>query len=158
MRLQDFIIQENTSATEALFEAARKVPADKLDWTPLDNGRSVLDICQECAMSTRWATGLMVPGAKFEMTPEVMAQFESAKAALKTLDECEAAAKQGVDTLNATIDKIPDDHLTKTAHLPFGPSPDWPISQVAGIHAWNCRYHVGQINYIQTLYGDKAMG
>ncbi|MES1227084.1 MAG: hypothetical protein ABUL72_00345 [Armatimonadota bacterium] len=157
MRLQDLLIKENNDSTDAFFAAVRKVPADKLDWKPGEDSRSALGIAREVALSPTWPDGLMTPGAKLEMTPEMMEEFGKRAEALTTLDDCESTARAGVAALNEKIAGIPDDHLFQTAHLPFGKNPDWPIYDVAGIHAWNARYHTGQVNYIQTLYGDKSM-
>lgn len=157
MRLQDILIEENTDATDAFFRAVRKIPADKLDWKPSDSARSALEIAKEVALSTAWPMGLMTPGAKFEMTPEIMAEFTQRRDAISGLDEAEQIARAGVAELNQAIAAIPDDHLTQTAWLPFGKSNDWPIHHVAGIYSSNARYHTGQVNYIQTCYGDHSM-
>jgi len=155
--MQDLIIEENNDATEAFFRAVRKMPADKLDWKPTDSARSALEIAKEVALSTIWPMGLMTPGAKFEMTPEIMAEFTQKRDAIASLDEAESTARAGLEALNKEVAAIPDDHLTQTAWLPFGKTNDWPIHQVAGIYASNARYHIGQINYIQTCYGDHSM-
>ena len=157
MRVQDIIVKENNAATKAFFDAVRKVPADKLEWKPGEDARNVLSIAKEVALSTGWPMGLLTPGAKLDFTPEVMAEHEKQLNALNNLEDCEAKAQAGVSALNSAVANIPDEHLDQTAHLPFGESHDWPIYEVAGVYAWNARYHTGQINYIQTLYGDKSM-
>lgn len=157
MRIQDLIIEENTDATEAFFHAVRKIPADKLNWKPTDSARSALEIAKEVALSTYWPMGLMTPGTKFEMTPEIMAEFTQRRDAIQSLDEAESVAKAGLEALNKEVATIPDEHLTQTMWMPFGKSNDWPIHKVAGIYASNARYHIGQINYIQTCYGDMSM-
>ena len=44
--------------------------------------------------------------------------------------------------------------------LPFGPGGSmkpFTIAEMADYPRWNFTYHLGQIGYIQTLYGDNAM-
>src|SRR5580658_2293180 len=99
MKAQDLIAHNNTSNTQSLFKAARKVPEDKVEWKPLDSGRSVLDVCQECALSPTWAISLLGSDKPFELTPEMMEQFQKNKQALKTIDDCEKAAEENIAKL-----------------------------------------------------------
>jgi hypothetical protein len=158
MKIQDTIISANKDATDALFKAARRVPADKLDWKPLDEGRSVLDICAEVALSPTWPLGLAFSPEPFQMTDEIMAELTAEKAALKSLDQCEATAAANLATFNEAVANVPDEKFETTVTVTFSPTPEWSFFDALMVHHWNAVYHAGQINYIQTLYGDKGMG
>jgi hypothetical protein len=157
VKAQELIVANNLSNTGSLFRAARKVPADKLEWQPLDAGRSVLDVCQECALSPTWPLALFASDKPFEMTPEIMAAFREAKAALKTLDDCEKAANENVAKLNELVSAFPDERMGDTIPMSMWPGGHMPITEALQLHNWNVSYHTGQINYIQTLYGDSSM-
>jgi len=157
MTAQELIAYNNTSNTKSLFRAARKVPADKVEWKPLDSGRSVLDQCQECALSSTWAFSVLDTDKPFEMTPEIIQAFMEAKAKLTTIDECEAAAEENLAKLNAFVLAYPDEKLGDTVPMPMWPGGNMPVVEALQLHNWNVSYHTGQINYIQTLYGDTGM-
>ena len=44
----------------------------------------------------------------------------------------------------------------KQVTLPFGAGGDWTLAEIIQANYWNTSYHHGQVNYIQTLYGDTA--
>lgn len=157
MTAQELIATNNSANTKSLFRAARKVPAEKLEWRPLDNGRSVLDICQECALSATWPVTLFASDKPFQLTPEIMEQFKTAKAALKTLDECEAAAEANVAKLNELVLSFPDEKMGESIPMPMFPGGQMPVTEALQLYNWNVSYHTGQVNYIQTLYGDASM-
>jgi hypothetical protein len=157
VKAQELIVHNNNSNTQSLFRAARKVPADKVEWQPLDSGRSVLDVCQECALSPTWAISLLASDKPFSITPEMMQEFENTKKSLTTLDECEKMAEANLAKLNELVLNFPDDKLGGTVAMPMWPGGQMPIIEALQIHNWNVSYHTGQVNYVQTLYGDKSM-
>jgi uncharacterized damage-inducible protein DinB len=154
---QELIAYNNESNTKSLFKAARKVPADKIEWRPLDGGRSVLDVCQECALSPTWPLALITSNKPFEMTPEIMAQYQEAKEALKPLDDCEKTAEENVAKLNEAVLAFPDSKMGDTIPMSMWPGGQMPAAEALQLHNWNVSYHTGQVNYIQTLYGDHSM-
>lgn len=156
MTIKQLIIDLSTQATDGLFHRARQVPADKLEWRPLDEGRSVLNIASECALSPLWGVEV-VQNNGLEMTPEMAAEFEAKVAALTSLDLAEKTARENLSTLIEFINALPEEKLSQTITMPFGRSTEWSVPDVLLLHYWNATYHGGQICYIQTLYGDKSM-
>ena len=59
MTIKEFIIADAVQSFDNFMVTARKVAADKLDWKPLDNGRSTLDQAQEVALCPTWVPGLL---------------------------------------------------------------------------------------------------
>jgi len=47
MHYQDQIIKTTKYATDSLFRISRAMPEDKINWKPLDNGRTVIDQLQK---------------------------------------------------------------------------------------------------------------
>jgi hypothetical protein len=157
MTYQDYIIASMEKVTGDIFRAARAVPADKVEWRPLGEGRSVLDILQECAQSPQWITGLVLNKKFPDVSPEEMAKGREARKQWKTIDDCENASRENCSALYAAIREVPESEFGLIVHLPFGGGIDLPLMAVMGLHYWNTVYHSGQVNYIQTLYGDKDM-
>lgn len=151
MTIKEYIIADAAKSFAHFMENARKVPADKLEWKPLDNGRSVLDQAQECALCPLWVPGLL---EKRGFDPAGFESFEASKAALTSLDACEEAGKANLATMAAAIQAFPDSDMDVEIDLPWG---HYTLTEVMGFPAWNLHYHLGQVGYIQTLYGDFSM-
>ncbi|MCE9558253.1 MAG: DinB family protein, partial [Armatimonadetes bacterium] len=90
----------------------------------------------------------------FEMSEEAMAQYGEAISKMTSFDECKATLDENLKTMNAAISAFPESRLSEEITLPWG---TFNFAEVMAIPAWNFDYHLGQINYIQTLYGDKEM-
>jgi hypothetical protein len=151
MTIKEFIIADTVRSFDNLMATARKVPADKLDWKPLDAGRSTLNLAAECAVCPTWVPGLL--GAR-GFDPALFSTFEESVNALKTLDECEATGKANLEKLKDAINAFPDEDMDTQVELPWG---KYSLREVMTFAGWNCTYHMGQISYIQTLYGDMSM-
>lgn len=132
----DLIVSLTRQAHVGLFHQARKVPADKLEWRPLETGRSVLDIAAECALSPTWGSEVVEMGG-FEMTEEVMAEFNAAKADLTALDACEKMAEENLAKFEAFARALPAERLDEIMEMPFGRTKQWPVADVLLIHQWN---------------------
>ena len=156
MTAQDFLINETLRSVDAFFDAIKRVPADKLEWSPLDNGRSVLNQAQECAQSAMWGVSVVRAG-KFDWDAEKLAKAKEERESWTTLDQCEAKCRENTEALVKLIRETREEDLEKTISIPFGKTHDWKIVDILNLHAWNLHYHTGQVNYIQTLYGDKTM-
>ena len=73
---------------------------------------------------------------------------------MPTLEACEEAGKANLEAMKAAIIAFPESDMDVRIDLPWG---NYSLTEVMGFPAWNMIYHFGQINYIQTLYGDFSM-
>jgi uncharacterized damage-inducible protein DinB len=156
MKFQDYIIDAIEIAFKDAFKAARAVPEDKLSWKPLDLGRSVLDQAQELAQCPDYVTG-MVKGEKSSDNDGDWDAVIKERQAWTTLDKCQEIANERLAALYDAIRACPDERLKETVWLPYDGGRDFTIEEIMDYPRWNANYHSGQINYIQTLYGDKEM-
>lgn len=157
MRLQEFMIKDTRQAMEGAFRYAKVVPEDKRDWKPLDTGRSVLDLARELAMCPDWASQLFDPAIAEAATHEAEA---NEMASWQSVEACEVACYKKLDRYFDVIANFPDDKLSETSELPFGPGgtmQTFTMEELMDYPRWNAAYHQGQIAYIQTLYGDKSL-
>jgi len=151
MTLKEYVVLETEKSLKNIFEAARKVPAEKVDWKPLDNGRSTLDQIQEVAYCPLWVPGLL---EKRAFDPAGFEAYEETRKGWTTLDECETAANANMETFKAAVAALPESDFDIKIDLPWG---NYTLAEVMGFPMWNMHYHLGQVCYVQTLYGDFSM-
>ena len=154
MRLQDLIINQTRYAMDEAFRYAIAVPEAKLTWKPLDSGRSVLEMTRELAMCADWGyDALTGKGMEEEANSESVMEWD----AWLTVEECKQAATIKLERFYALVSSYPDEKLTLTLELPYGPDGSmrtFSMAEMMNYPHWNAVYHQGQIAYIQTLYGD----
>jgi hypothetical protein len=151
MNVIDFIIQDTERNLANFFYTCRQVPADKLEWRPLDAGRSTLDQAQEVALCPMWVPGLLSARG---FDPSIFGGFEEGKAQLPDLDACEAAANENMKKLIEAVKAFPEAEYQTEVEFPWG---KYTFLQTMTFAGWNANYHMGQVSYIQTLYGDQSM-
>lgn len=159
MRLQDHMIEVTRTACEEAFRYAKAVPQDKIDWKPLDAGQSVLSMCRELAKCPDWAHDL-VSDAPADWSEEAQAASKAEMESWTTVEQCEQAAQEKLGRLFELYAGLPDARLSETKDLPFGPGGSmktFTMPEMLDYPRWNFNYHLGQIAYIQTLYGDKGL-
>lgn len=157
MRYQEMMIEATKVAAADAFKYAKAVPADKLDWRPMDAGRSVLDICKELAVSPHWATVILQGGQMPEFAEEAMAEFANQTASWTTVEIIEEVAAKNLEEFYRVVREFPDERLGEKYTLPFDGGQEVTMAENIGYPLWNFSYHQGQIAYIQTLYGDHKM-
>lgn len=156
MRLQDYMIDVTRAAAKEVFRYARAVPADKLDWKPMDTGRSTLDLCRELAMCPGWAVDI-ISGKPMEWNDESVAAMQAEQSQWNTAEDCEAECDRRLEKLFEMFRTMPDSKLEEKRWLPFDGGRDFTVPEMMDYPRWNFNYHLGQIAYIQRLYGDTEM-
>ena len=157
MRIQEYMIDVTKSAASEAFKCARRTAADKVDWKPLDEGRSVLDQCREMAMCPKWAEDIISGVPMPEWNEEAFAAIKAEQEQWKTIDDCEDECNRRMESLFDMYRSLPDEKLSETRWLPYDGGRDFTMAEMMDYPHWNFTYHLGQIAYIQTLYGDKEM-
>jgi hypothetical protein len=159
MRLQDYTIDVTKEAKEEAFRYAKAVPEDKADWKPLDAGQSVLSMCRELAKCPDWAYEL-VSGEEANWSEEAQAAQKAEMEGWTSVEACERACEEKLGRYFELLKGLPDARFTETKDLPFGPGGSmktFTMAEMMDYPRWNFTYHLGQIGYIQTLYGDKGL-
>lgn len=157
MRFQVYIITATEEAAKDAFKYAKAVPSEKVAWKPLDSGRSVLDQCQEMALCPQWALEIVAQQDLPERSEETMKAIEAEKAQFTTVEACETECNRRLAALLDYYRAMPDDRLSEKKWLPFDGGRDFEMPEMMEYPRWNFNYHLGQIAYIQTLYGDSEM-
>ncbi len=155
MQAKDFLIRLTREQLEALFRNARALPEDRLDWRPMDQGRSALDQVRECAAIPRLLTRVLRERA-FNVGSEEMEALR-AEWATWSLDEAERIGREETETFLEVLASMSEEELQKRIPVPFFGGVERTLAEIASTHVWNLIYHIGQIAYIQTLLGDREM-
>jgi uncharacterized damage-inducible protein DinB len=135
---------------DRLFEIARKIPADKLDWKPGPDARSTLDQLQEVATSLqRFLPG--IKARKVEFDPEMFAQWVAERKQITSLDELEKLTRESTKELTDYVRTVPEADLDLPVDMPF--PGEFKVADVLAYHLWNSSYHEGQINTLAFLIG-----
>lgn len=156
MRYQDVIAEKIESAARSLFKSARSMPADKLEWSPMEKGRTALNQLQECGGTPR-IIPILLRGEGANIPKDFFDNLKAERATWTTIDACEAAYKASIGPALEAIRQYPDDALDAMLPVPWPFQKEQIASDLILDMYWNMSYHLGQVNYIQTLYDDRVM-
>ncbi len=149
--VQTLAVTLTRRAARALVAAVEATPDDRLAWQPLDQGHSILQQVNDCALANlNWA--LILKNRTYGRLPHA---FEDvAEMGITTREAALARLRETTDQLVAAIDSVGDDEVARVLAVPLEDGVDLTLAE-ACLHAyWNMVYHEGQIRYIQILYGD----
>lgn len=133
---------------ETLCYVARATPPERRGWRPLENGRSILEQVVECSVANQKWTQILRTRIWASYSEE---RWQHALSELDTLEKATARLRETAQALAEAIEAIPDGEMDQSIDAPWGP---YSLARCC-VHAyWNMVYHEGQINYVQTLYGD----
>jgi len=157
MTMQEFIAKGTKDAGDSLFRTVRAMPEDKLNWKPAETSRSALDQLQECAQAVQMFIAMVKDHKAPDFSPELYEKAKEVRKQWDTVDKCEKVFWENTNAFIAAIRDVRDEDLGIQITIPFGKGWVATLAEVMNFHVWNLTYHVGQINYIQTLYGDMDM-
>lgn len=149
---KEHLLSSVTMAQDRLIKDLKAIPPDKNGACPGGCARSPLDIVVECGRINRLVGTSLNTGKAERMPPEEQ------ETQLKSLDTCEKALAY-LDTetrfLLDAIQNFDEDRLGDiSSDFIRIPMTHFAIAQLPGLHMM---YHDGQLNYIQTLFGDDKI-
>ena len=115
------------------------VPSEKLDWSPMDYGKSVIAILSEISRSN------------YEIAAVILGQ-PAKKVETQDYEELQKLVIGSAEEVCKAIDSLSDEALEGAITMPWGGI--FPASHAILLPASHMNYHDGQINYIQLLLGD----
>ncbi|MCS7300800.1 MAG: DinB family protein [Fimbriimonadales bacterium] len=152
MPFQQLVSKLTLDAVDELLRYAKAIPADKLAWRPAEHARSALEILQECAVLPAVVAAWLHDRPQSPPSMEQYAPYWAQAETLTTLEACEQALRENTQKLLQAVESLSDAELSQTAVAPWGRT--YTLTEGCLIHHWNLIYHLGQIAYIQLLYGD----
>ncbi|MCS6775724.1 MAG: DinB family protein [Chloroherpetonaceae bacterium] len=155
IQLPVLLAQRLREAARQMRAAFEKMPAERQTWSPEvegNRGRDALDQVLECAYVNAMGARAFQTGHIPEWdSTDYRAQTDARRspdAALQWLQE-------STDALAAAVESRSEEQLATKVRHPFAPQ-DVTLAELTDLFYWNTVYHIGQINYIQTLYGDRS--
>ena len=157
MRFQDHVVRTTQKAVDDVIRAAQAVPEDQIDWVPMGSARSVLSQMREIATTADFFLPIVSEGKPPIFDEHARREAIRIRNSHDTLDKCVEGARRGVSELCQAISAFPDNRLEDEISLPFGGGVIMPMTEVLALPSWNMIYHLGQINQIQLMLGDREM-
>jgi uncharacterized damage-inducible protein DinB len=147
---QRVALEMTLRAGKALTQAVRAMPAEGLTWKPHDASRHALSLMGHCAVTNLVYAAVL---ANAPLPFRSQAESDAAIERCSTLPKASAYLQRSLTRLCDTLIAIPADRLTEMVILPDGER--MPSALAMLVPASHMQYHLGQINYLQTLMGDE---
>ncbi len=155
--LAGMVAKKIQTASDSLYAACAKMPADRVEWKPTvegNTGRDALDQVLECACLGAWAAqayaaGDTLPAVDWDEYKVQCDAHRNQAAALAWLKSSHTA-------LVSAISAMSDEKLAEAVTDPLHNTPSTWGDFAIDLVYWNLVYHEGQVNYIQVLYGDMS--
>jgi uncharacterized damage-inducible protein DinB len=141
------IVRNTRMSAYFLTQSAESMPDEKFDWVVGEKSRSARQLVQELIVFPDWIKNCINAGGMGAF-PE-RSEFPADRAALM------AEFQRVTDEFCAYIEGMDAASLAKSTPMPW--NPDATAMGLLGYHEWNNTYHLGQLNFIQTCYGDEEM-
>lgn len=128
------------------------IPDDKLNWSPSPSAKTPMQILAHCAVA---AQGLLEPlTGQNNNTPidQIIKQITEAEAELTNKDQALTVLKDGVTKGLIAMKALRPEDLDKVVNHPFTNA---PISFWMNLFWRHLDVHGGQIDYLQTIWGDN---
>jgi hypothetical protein len=129
-------------------------PDDKLNWSPSPTARTPVEIVAHCASAVTGVMG-MLRGKPFAYTSTE--QFDSVlrqeEKAYKTREQVLAALDESSREVIAWLDSLTPEQVSSTVSTFFG---EFPMSFAITIPTEHTQSHIPQLEYLQTIWGDRV--
>jgi len=129
------------------------VPDDKLAWTPAPSAKSALRIAAHTALFAGRFAEMIAHRAVPNETD--VARWEAEELAVQTREEAEQIFRAGTEKVLAALDLLTAEDIQKSLDSGQG----WSMSMtfVMGLPGFHAALHMGQIDYLQTCWGDQQV-
>jgi hypothetical protein len=138
-----------------LVNALATTPDDRINWSPSPTSRTPVQIVAHCAEALKnihaFSDGHPLA---FENTTDADRHFREGEQGIITREQAIGLLERYSAAFIAWLDKLTPDRLTDMVELPFGLG-SAPRAVAITFAADHTRGHVPQIEYIQTIYGDR---
>jgi hypothetical protein len=153
LHLKEHLIQTIRSVQAMMISDLKAIPETQLRVSPGGCARDALNLVAECAMVNGFVARFLQTGS-FERPPAEDRQAHLAS--FDTADKALGYLEQETNALIAAIEGVDESTFGDVIeNTPLGrPMTRFAIAQLPAMHMM---YHDGQLNYIQTLYGDDKM-
>lgn len=149
--------EQVVSATEMFLRNFGHVPDDKLTWAPTPTAKSALRIAAHTALYVgRFAA--MIRDRKLPHPDNLetwLAEREAEELAVTTRHEIEQIFRDGIAQVLAALNALTPDELDSV--LDSGQGWSIPMTRLIEFPTMHTNLHCGQIDYLQTCWGDQKV-
>ena len=152
---RETIIEACEFVLPMLIRTVRATPADKCQWSPAEGARTILDMAEEVRQSGGWGADSLEAADKFSFADFDFGTMMADRMQEPDYDTWETRLRANHEAFYAKLRAFP----AEKEGLRAEPMPGWVLTMgdLAYYPFWNIAYHLGQINYVQCLYGDHEM-
>jgi uncharacterized damage-inducible protein DinB len=137
--LREVAKEATMNSAQMLCKDTTYIPSEKLNWRPMEHGKSVVMILSEIARSD------------FEIAAVILGA-PAKKVETEDYEELKKLVIESAEEVCKAIDSLSDEALEGAITMPWGGI--FPASHAILLPASHMNYHDGQVNYIQLLLGD----
>ena len=150
---KDLILNLLQNGEQGLTRTFNAVPDDKLNWAPLDQGRTALDAFGDAAQTCKLAAQIAQSKGNFKPSREMFTQLAAERANWNKADALDAMNAAST-ALHAALENLSEEELAVPVPMPIGGGMTMPLGAWIMMAYRSFLSRFAQINYIQTLYGD----
>lgn len=157
MDLIEYAKQRAVNGMEFFLRNFAHVPEDRLHWTPTPTAKSAIRVAAHTALyAGRFAA--MIRDRSLPAPENLdgwVAKNNAEEVAISSREEMERAFREGTAEVVAALDAlIPED-----LELILDSGQGWatPMTQLIALPGWHATLHAGQIDYLQTCWGDQEI-
>ena len=150
---KEMIISLIESGGAQLVRTVEATPDDKMEWQPMDNGRTALDLLGDAAQTAAMTQKMVATRGEFKPSREEFGKLKAERAGwtrAEALQQLQDSTAQLLETLR----EASEEDLAEPLHLSIGGGMTMPLGGWAMMAYRTFVSRMAQINYIQTLYGD----
>lgn len=155
-------MNDTVAAAKAEFDRAKgrvlsafsHIPEDKINWSPSPTSRTPLELLAHCGIGTEGLGGWIAGGMSFDgFDPDAIeAQMREQESQVKTKEEALALLEKGCAFYSGWLDTLTDKQIAASFQTPMG---ERKMADVITFPADHLRSHAAQLDYIQTIHGDR---
>lgn len=149
-------ISEMEQVKSLFLRSLEKTPDDKLGWSPSETARTPLQLIAHSSYSLGFIL-TMLQGTPYSAPTMEQAdrEFMEMDSGVTTRDQAIELFTEKSDEVISYLKSLDGDDLAQMIDLPFGMG-QAPLSYMVGIPAIHTRTHLAQLEYVQTIYGDRS--
>jgi hypothetical protein len=142
-------------AKQRLLTVLAATPDEKINWSPSDSARTPLAVAAHCGLSIKgmqgWLAGEPFP---FESMKALDDFSRNEEKKYTTRESAINLIEENSTKFEAFLDGLSQEKLASTFETQMG---NFPMMAALTFPADHLRAHTCQIEYIQTIYGDREM-
>ncbi|MBN8689338.1 MAG: hypothetical protein J0L72_00955 [Armatimonadetes bacterium] len=147
----ELLIWMTKDGLDKAISATKAMPEERQSWKPLDSGRTAINQLAECLQVAEWFARIIREKNANFFTPEFF-KLEHELREQISLPHVLGNIEIAYESLYAAMRDLKEEDYTFEVSL--RPGLKVPLLHICYFPLRNLYYHFGQINYIQTLYGD----